>query len=106
MTLTQYKVNFRSMPWTRTTCGVRQKFFKFDDHQLRLVEARAKDMLLHWCKKGHGGYMLEEKMEVRFEKEIRTYSAGDGVYLPAGSQHKHCARILTDTATLVLLEEV
>jgi mannose-6-phosphate isomerase-like protein (cupin superfamily) len=102
--MTQYKVNFRSMPWTQTTNGVRQKIFKFDDRQLRLVEY-SKLMPPHWCERGHVGYMLEGKMEVRFENEIQTYSAGDGVYLPAGPEHKHCARILTDTAIFVFVED-
>jgi hypothetical protein len=103
--MTQYRINFRSMPWTSTARGVRQKIFRFDDHQLRLVEY-SKAMSLHWCERGHIGYMLKGKMEVRFENEVHTYSAGDGVYLPGGGQHKHMARILTPTATLVFVEDV
>ena len=103
--VTQYRINFRSMPCTPTTSGVRQKIFRFDNRQLRLVEY-SKLMPPHWCERGHIGYMLAGKMEVRFEKEVHTYSAGDGIYLPSGSQHKHSARILTHTATLVFVEDI
>ena len=101
----QYKIDFKSMPWTSPASGVRQKIFRFKDRQLRLVEY-SKTMPPHWCERGHVGYMLEGKMEIRFENEVHTYSAGDGVYLPSGAQHKHMARILTRTATLVFVEDV
>jgi hypothetical protein len=103
--MTQYRVNFRSMPWTRTGTGVRQKTFRFDRNQLRLVEY-SKLMPPHWCEKGHVGYMLAGKMEVRFGNEIQAFSAGDGIYLPSGPQHKHSVTILTDTAILVFVEHL
>jgi quercetin dioxygenase-like cupin family protein len=45
-------------------------------------------------------------MEIRFENEVHTLSAGDGVFLPSGPEHKHMAKILTDTATVFFAEDV
>ena len=101
----QYRIDFRSMPWTSNMDGVRQKTFKFNGRQIRLVEY-SRTMPAHWCEKGHAGYMLSGEMEVQFENETHKYSAGDGICLPSGPQHKHCARILTETATLIFVEDV
>ena len=100
----QYRIDFRSMPWTSPTPGVRQKVYKTNGHQLRLVEY-SKVMPQHWCEKGHTGYVLDGRMEIEFENEAKTYSAGDGIYLPSGSEHKHMAKILTDTVTVVFVED-
>ena len=45
-------------------------------------------------------------MDVRFENEVCTYSVGDGISLPSGSEHKHMARVLTDTVTIVFVEDL
>jgi quercetin dioxygenase-like cupin family protein len=103
--MTQYRIDFRSMPWTSGTSGVRQKVFRANNGQLRLVEY-SKAMHQHWCEKGHTEYVLNGKMEIEFENEAQTYSAGDGVYLPSGSEHKHVAKVLTDTVTVVFVEDL
>lgn len=101
----QCRIDFRSMPWASPTQGIRQKVYRTNGRQLRLVEY-SRAMPHHWCEKGHVGYVLDGRMEVRFENEVHTYSAGDGVYLPGGSEHKHMAKVLTDTVTVVFVEDV
>jgi len=101
----QYRIDFRSMPWTSSTHGIRQKVYRTNGRQLRLVEY-SRAMPQHWCEKGHVGYMLEGKMEIEFGDKTQTYSAGDGIYLPSGPQHKHMAKILTDTVTAVFVEDL
>ena len=105
MGLTQYKIDFGSMPWASPTKGIRQKVFRAHDVQLRLVEY-SRTMPQRCGEKSHVGYVLDGKMEIKFENETQEYSAGDGVYLPSGSKHKHMAKMLTDTVTAVFVEKV
>ena len=100
----QYRVDFGSLPWTTPMNGVRQKVFKFGGRQLRLVEY-SKIMKEHWCERRHVGYVLDGKMRINFENETVAYAAGDGVVIPAGSEHKHMANLVTDTVTIVFVEE-
>ena len=100
-----YKVDFQSILWSSPANGVREKVYKAGHRQLRLVEY-SRNMPPHWCEKGHYGYVLNGRMEIRFENEVHTFSAGDGVFLPSGSEHKHMAKILTETATVVFAEDV
>jgi uncharacterized RmlC-like cupin family protein len=41
----------------------------------------------------------------RFEHEAQNYSPGDGIVIPSGLEHRHMARVLTDTATVIFVEE-
>ena len=100
-----HKVDFESIPWSSPAIGVREKVYKEGHRQLRLVEY-SREMPLHWCEKGHYGYVLSGRMETRFEKEVQTLSAGDGIFLPSGPEHKHMAKILTNTATVFFVEDV
>ncbi len=65
-----------------------------------------KDMPLHWCEKGHIGCVLEGRFEIRFPGEVHVYNEGDGVFIPAGAEHKHMGRALTDMVRVVFVEEV
>lgn len=100
-----HKIDFGQTPWSSPADGVRQKVYKAGHRQLRLVEY-SRNMPLHWCEKGHYGYVLNGRMELRFENEVHTFSAGDGVFLPSGPEHKHMAKILTDTATVFFVEDI
>jgi quercetin dioxygenase-like cupin family protein len=65
-----------------------------------------KDMPPHWCEKGHIGYVLEGQFEIKFEKETAIFNPGDGVFIPAGAEHKHMGRAITDVVRAVFVEEV
>lgn len=84
--------------------GMRQKIHNLGSRQLRLVEY-SKKLPPHLCERGHIGYVLQGQMEVQFEHEIQHYSPGDGIVIPGGQEHKHMARVLTDTVTLIFFEE-
>ena len=101
----QHRVDFKSIPWVSPAKGIQQKIYKADRRQLRLVEY-SKDMPPHWCEKGHIGYVLDGKMEIRFENEVHLYSAGDGVFIPSGQEHRHSAKMLTDTVTVIFVEDI
>ena len=100
-----YKVDFNIIPWESPSEGSRQKNHKIGGQQLRVVEY-SKNLLPHWCEKGHIGYVLEGKMEIKFENDVQRYSPGDGIFIPAGPEHKHMARVLTDKVTVIFVEDV
>ena len=59
----QYKVVFKDLPWEQSMEGLRYKVYKHKNKQLRLIEY-TKEMPLHWCEKGHYGYILDGKFEI------------------------------------------
>lgn len=103
--LIHYKVDFKIIPWESPVEGLRQKIHIIGSQQLRLVEY-SKNLSAHWCGKGHIGYVLEGKMEVKFEHDIQIYSRGDGIFIPGGQEHKHMATVLTDKVTVIFVEDV
>ena len=42
--------------------------------------------------------------EIEFEHEMLVFEAGDGVFIPDGPEHKHRARVLSDTVTALFVE--
>jgi quercetin dioxygenase-like cupin family protein len=101
----QYKVNFNDLNWEEPLEGVKCKTFKDRDKQLRLVEY-SKKMPLHWCEKGHYGYILDGKLEIEYLNKKIVYQTGDGVFIPDGEDHKHRARVLSDFAKVIFVENV
>ncbi len=100
-----YHIDFNNIPWETPMKGLRFKAMRQGGKQLRLVEY-TKEMPQHWCEKGHIGYVLEGRFEIRFPGEVHIYNEGDGVFIPAGAEHKHMGRALTDIVRVVFVEEV
>ena len=103
--MANYRIDFASIPWESPIDGLRQKVYRVDGRQLRLVEY-SKDLPAHWCEKGHIGYVLQGQLEIRFDGQTQVYGPGDGVFIPDGPEHRHMGRVLSDTATLVFVEDV
>ena len=103
--MTNYKVNFESISWQTPMAGLRAKIFRQGGRQLRLVEYM-REMEPHWCEKGHIGYVLEGRFEIRFEKETLIFNPGDGIFIPPGNEHKHMGRVLSDIVKVVFVEDV
>jgi len=101
----RYRIDLNELHWESPMRGLRFKAFQHQGRQLRLVEY-TKEMELHWCEKGHIGYILEGQFEIRFDAEVQVYNAGDGVFIPPGPQHKHMARALTDIVRAVFVEDI
>ena len=101
-----YKVEFRSTPWDTPAVGVRFKVYKQGRKQLRLVEFTNEFIESDWCMKGHIGYILKGQLEVNFSGKVVMFNSGDGLFIPAGEEHKHMARVLTDVVKLILVEDV
>jgi quercetin dioxygenase-like cupin family protein len=66
----------------------------------------SRDLPPHWCEKGHIGYVLEGRIEIEFAHECHVYSSGDGVFIPNGPEHKHKGKIISETVTIVFVEDV
>jgi quercetin dioxygenase-like cupin family protein len=102
----QYKIDFESMSWETPAAGVKLKAYQQGGRKLRLVEF-AKEFVEHdWCTKGHIGYILEGQLEIDFDGKIIAFGPGDGLFIPAGQEHKHKGRVLTDTVKTILVEDV
>jgi len=100
-----YKVDFDKLTWESPMEGLRFKAYRKDGRQLRLVEY-TRDMELHWCDKGHYGYILDGQFEIKYEDETVIYNPGDGVFIPSGEEHKHMGRVLSDVVRVIFVEEI
>ncbi|MCK4873298.1 MAG: cupin domain-containing protein [Phycisphaerales bacterium] len=103
--MSDYRVDFTQMPWETPIDGLRFKALRRGGRQLRLVEY-GKDMAPHICAKGHIGFVLEGRMELRFANEVTTLNPGDGLFIPSGEQHQHETIILTDVVRMVMVEDL
>jgi quercetin dioxygenase-like cupin family protein len=101
----RYKADFSKMEWESPLKGVRHKYMDQDNLRLRLVEY-SKEMPLHWCEKGHYGYVLEGQMEIEYAKTKITYGPGDGIFIPDGPEHKHRGKALSEKVLVFFLEKV
>ena len=101
----QCRVDFESMPWNTTTAGVYCKIYKQSGKQLRLVKFSKEFVEPGWCTKGHIGYVLDGELEINFSGEFLLLKSGDGLFISVGEIGKHMARAVTDTATLLLVED-
>ena len=102
----QYKIDFESIEWESPADGVRFKAYEQDAKKLRLVEFSKEFVEPDWCMKGHIGYILEGQIEIDFDGRVITFGPGDGIFIPAGEEHKHKARVLTDKVKAILVEDI
>jgi len=102
----RHRVDFGSMPWERPAPGVRFKACEQDGRKLRLAEFTKDFVEPDWCTRGHIGYVLDGEMEIDFRGHVVRFRAGDGLFIPAGIDHGHKARVLTESAKVVLVESV
>ena len=100
----QYRIDFESMAWESPAEGVRFKAYEQDGRKLRLVEFGKEFVEPDWCRKGHIGYILEGQLEIDFDGKVIAFGPGDGVFIPAGEEHRHKATVLTDTVKVILVE--
>ena len=98
-----YKVDFKKSSWEVPFEGIRHKYSDQDNIRVRLVEYD-RAMPPHWCEKPHYGYVLEGIFEIEFDHETIRYEKGDGLFLPAGREHRHMGRALTDKVLIFFIE--
>ncbi|MEJ2665320.1 MAG: cupin domain-containing protein [Spirochaetia bacterium] len=102
----EYNVDFKTKSWESPLHGVRFKKYVSAGKQVRLVEYTKDFMEPDWCLKGHTGYVIEGEIEIDFNGNIISYKAGDVIFIPAGEESKHKAKILSATAKVFLVEDV
>lgn len=100
-----YLVDFQTLPWQSPMAGVRFKAVVRGGRRLRLVEYTP-EMPAHWCDKGHIGCILDGRFEIQFDRGTLVFSAGDGVFIESGPEHRHMARALTEVVRAIFVEEV
>jgi len=103
--MNQHRIDFDSMEWEVPADGIRFKAFEQGGRKLRLVEFAKEFVEPDWCVHGHIGYILEGQMEIDFDGEKKVFGPGDGVFIPAGEEHKHKGSVLTDTVKAILVED-
>ena len=84
--------------------GLRYKAITHGSRRLRLVEY-TKDLEPHWCEKGHTGYLLEGRLEIVFDREVVVFNPGSGILIPAGREHRHMGKALSDVVRVVFVED-
>jgi quercetin dioxygenase-like cupin family protein len=103
--MVQYKVEFDKLEWESPIKGVRHKYIDQNNLRIRLVEY-SKEMPLHWCEKGHYGYLIEGQMEIEYKNSKIIYKPGDGIFIPEGHDHKHRGRQLSEKVLVFFIEIV
>ncbi|MHB9098286.1 MAG: cupin domain-containing protein [Syntrophales bacterium] len=101
----QYKTDFDKLEWESPIEGVRHKSAEQNNLRMRLVEY-SREMPLHWCEKGHYGYLIEGQMEIEYGHAKIIYDRGDGIFIPDGPAHKHRGRVLSEKAVVFFVEKV
>jgi hypothetical protein len=104
MTQEQCRIDFDAIPWQSPAAGVRQKAVVRDGRRLRLVEFAHDFVEPEPCLKGHSGYVLEGRMDLVMADRTVAFGPGDGIFIPAGPEHGHKVRVLTDVLRVVLVE--
>ncbi len=99
------KIDFGSLDWQSPAPGARSKSHQQAGRTLRLLELTEGFVEPEWCTKGHIGYVLEGLMEVDFDGEVVRCSAGDGIFILPGEEHRHMATVLSDVVRLILVED-
>ncbi len=101
----QYKAEFDKLEWESPIEGVRHKYIDQNNLRIRLVEY-SKEMPLHWCEKGHYGYLIEGQLEIEYGNAKLVYKPGDGIFIPDGSDHRHRGKALTEKVLVFFTERV
>ena len=99
-----YRVDFDALPWESPAPGIRHKLFRVDARVLRLVEY-AREMVPHWCSKGHAGHIVSGSLEIEFATGPVRFETGDAVFIPAGPEHAHRAVVLSQVVTALFVED-
>ena len=102
----QYRIDFDAMQWEATAVGIRIKAHERGGRRLRLAEFGKEFAEPDWCTKGHIGYVLEGQLEIDFDGNVISFGPGDGLFIPAGEEHKHKGRVLSDVARIIMAEDV
>lgn len=97
------RIDFETMPWQTPAAGIRFKAYEHNGRRLRLAEFTREFVEADWCSKGHIGYVLEGQMEIDLDGTVSVFGPGDGLFIRPGDKHK--AKVTTDVAKVILVED-
>lgn len=100
------RVDFSALEWKSPMKGVRFKRAVSGNKQLRMVEYTHDFVEPDWCVKGHTGYVIDGEFEIDFHGTLVSYHTGDAILIPSGAENGHKAKILSQTATVFLSEDI
>lgn len=103
--MSSFKVDFDSMEWRGGREGVRYKLYTEGARQLRLVEFATSDGDPHWCDRGHIGFVLAGSLTIEFNGQVLAFSAGDGLFIPAGAASAHRGVTIEPGTRLIMVED-
>ena len=103
--MSAFKIQFAAMPWEEGRPGVRFKKYCEAGRQLRLVEFHTGDGFDAWCEIGHIGYVLAGGLTIDFDGRHLDFTAGDGLFIPAGIASRHRAVRITPGTLLLMVED-
>ena len=104
--MSEYKIDFNSIEWESSLKGVKFKKYISGNKQVRFVEYTKDFVEPNWCSKGYIGYVVEGEIEIDFNGNITSYKSGDNIFIPAGEEHKHKAKIISNYAKVFLVEDI
>ena len=100
------RINFDQIEWDYKSAGMRVKRVVRDGKQLRLVEIGPDAGDANWCEEGHVGYVLEGELETNINGSVERLTAGDGLFIRGGKEHRHKSKAVGSFVRLFLFEEV
>lgn len=103
--MSAFKVDFARMPWEQVRPDVRQKVHCAGGRQVRLIEFDTSAGAEGWCETGHIGYVLKGSLSIDFNGEVTAFTAGDGLFIPAGTASRHRSVAITAGTRLLMVED-
>ena len=104
--MSPFKISFVDMEWQQIRRDVRQKIYCEGSRQVRLVEFETSDGAEHWCETGHIGYVLKGSLSISFNGEVISFKAGDGLFIPSGTESKHRSVAIASGTQLLMVEDL
>ena len=101
-----FRIDFDAMEWQEGRPGVRHKVYSEGSRLIRLVEFATSEGDPHWCDRGHIGFVLAGGLEIDFNGNVLSFSAGDGLFIPPGAASSHRGLAITPGTRLIMVEDV
>ena len=98
------KIDFANLPLVEPGPGVRWRGTVGDGKRLRVAEFDRVFVEREWCTKGHAAYVLQGEVELVFADRTVRFYQGDGILIADGESRKHKLRVLSERATLFIVD--
>ena len=103
--MSELRIAFDAMPWQEIRDGVRHKVYCEGTRQLRLVEFGQCQGEEWWGEHGHIGYVLAGSLDINFDGTVKSFIAGDGLFIPPGTATRHRGMNIAPGTRLLMVED-